>query len=143
MRMSNEIDIAATPERIFERARATDRWPEILPHYRFVRVLQLEPRLVEMAAWRPLRGLRGGIPVRWRALQWDDGAVPEIVFRHVRGWTKGMHVRWRFTALSGGITRVSIEHELGSPLAPFIAKYFIDPIASQTLACMKSITEAS
>ena len=138
MQTYNEIAIAATPQAIFERARATPHWPAMLPHYRYVRVLAADGprRVLEMAA------RRGIVPVRWRAEQIDDAAAPGIFFRHLGGWTKGMRVYWSFAPLADGTTRVRIEHELDSPLAPFIAKYFIDPIATRTLARMKELCEA-
>jgi ribosome-associated toxin RatA of RatAB toxin-antitoxin module len=137
--MRNEIVIDAPPQRIYERASATPHWPEMLPHYRYVRVLESNgPRsIVEMAA------RRGSIPVRWRAEQVNDPQRPQIFFRHLGGWTKGMRVYWRFTPLANGKTRVRIDHELHSPLAPFIGKYFIDPIATRTLARMKEICEGA
>jgi uncharacterized membrane protein len=136
--MSNEITIAAPPQRIFAHASDTPHWPQMLPHYRYVHVLSSEGsrRVVEMAA------RRGRIPVRWRAEQINDPAAPGIFFRHLAGWTKGMRVWWRFTALHNGKTRVRIDHELDSPLAPFIGRFFIHPIASRTLARMKEICEA-
>jgi ribosome-associated toxin RatA of RatAB toxin-antitoxin module len=136
--MANEITIAASPERIFERASDTPHWPQMLPHYRYVRVLDSDGkrRVLEMAA------RRGKIPVRWRAEQIDDPAKPQIFFRHLGGWTRGMRVYWRFTPLHNGKTRVRIDHELSSPLAPFIGKFFIDPIATRTLARMKELCEA-
>ena len=137
MNVTNEIFVNAPAMRIFEYAGATERWPELLPHYRFVRVLERvgQRRIVEMAA------RRGLIPVRWRAEQVNDPVTPRITFRHVSGWTKGMEVVWRFEPTETG-TKVSIEHELRSPIAPIAAKYFIDPIASRTLACMKRIAES-
>jgi ribosome-associated toxin RatA of RatAB toxin-antitoxin module len=144
MHMRNEILIAAPPERIFSHASATDRWPQILPHYRYVRVLSADGdrRVVEMAAKRPLDAVGIGIPVRWRAEQINDASLPQISFRHIAGWTKGMLVYWYFTA-ENGKTRVQIDHEWRSPLAPFIGKYFIDPIATRTLARIKEICECS
>jgi uncharacterized membrane protein len=149
MKMRNEILVNAPAERIYERAAATDRWPQILPHYRFVRVLSVDTdrQTVEMAAWaKPLdklgvlRYLRMTIPVRWKAEQINDPRTPGIFFQHVAGWTKGMRVQWRFED-AGGLTRVTIDHELRSPLAPFIGKFFIDPIATRTLRCMKALSE--
>lgn len=144
MQMTNEIVIAATPQRIFERASDTAAWPQILPHYRYVRVLQRDGSrcVVEMAARRSFDKLRMTIPVRWRAEQIDNAALPQIFFRHLGGWTKGMRVYWRFTPLNNRETLVQIDHDLRSPLAAFIGKYFIDPIATRTLACMKEICEA-
>lgn len=138
MKMTNDVLIDAPPDRIFAFASATERWPEILPHYRFVRILQGggARRIVEMAA------RRGFIPVRWRAEQTNDMLTPEIEFRHLNGWTKGMRVRWTFTP-EGLATRVCIEHELDSPIAHIAGKYFIDPIASRTLRCMKTLAESA
>ncbi len=138
MRMRNELFIGAPPQRIFDYASRTQNWPDILPHYRYVRVLESSgPRsVVEMAARRAFGALPLAIPVRWRAEQTNDAALPGITFRHVGGWTKGMRVWWRFVPRNGG-TQVQIDHEWRSPLATFIGKYFVDPIATRTLACMK------
>jgi uncharacterized membrane protein len=143
MQMSNEIVIAAPAERIFQRASDTPHWPEMLAHYRYVRVLASDGArsIVEMAARRPFEKINLTIPVRWRAEQINDAAAPQIFFRHLSGWTSGMRVYWRFTPAAGGKTRVRIDHELHSPLAGFIGKYFIDPIATRTLARMKEICE--
>lgn len=138
MHVSNEIVINAPAERIFERASATPRWPQMLPHYRYVRVLSSDGArsVVRMGA------RRGPIPVSWRAEQINDPAIPQIFFRHLGGWTKGMRVFWRFTSLDSGATHVCIDHDLDSPLAPIIAKFFIDPIATRTLSRMKALCEA-
>ncbi len=139
MNMRNQIVVNAPVEEVYGRAAATEQWPQILPHYRFVRVLSgdTQRRRVEMAAKTPL-----GIPVRWRAEQINDAHVPQVYFRHLGGWTKGMHVYWRFEP-QGTQTRVSIDHELHSPLAAIIGKFFIDPIATRTLRCMKRAAEES
>jgi ribosome-associated toxin RatA of RatAB toxin-antitoxin module len=145
MEMRNEIVISAEPLHVFEIAGATERWPQILPHYRYVRVLQADGnrRIVEMAARRSLGPLGLSIPVRWRAEQLNDANRPQIFFRHLGGWTGGMQVFWRFTPLANGKTRVRIDHVLRSPLASFIGKYFIDPIATRTLQCIKNVVEAA
>ncbi len=137
--MRNGIVMNAPAQRIYQHACATERWPDILPHYRFVRILSGDQarRTVEMAARTPL-----GIPVRWRAEQINDPAKPQISFRHLGGWTRGMQVRWHFET-QGAQTRVSIDHELHSPLAPIIGAYFIDPIANRTLRCIKALVEGS
>lgn len=139
MHMSNALLIDAPAQRIFERASATPRWPEMLAHYRWVRVLESsgERSVLDMAA------RRGPIPVRWRAEQINDPGVPQIFFRHLGGWTKGMRVYWRFVPAENGKTLVRIDHELDSPLASIIGKYFIDPIATRTLARMKQLCEES
>jgi ribosome-associated toxin RatA of RatAB toxin-antitoxin module len=53
----DRIVIRAPLERVFALARDVERWPELLPHYRWVRMLErrADGGRVEMAAWRPLR----------------------------------------------------------------------------------------
>ena len=141
--LRNEIVIAAPPDRVYARAGATERWPDFLPHYRYVRVLECdaERRVVEMAA------CRGPIPVRWRAQQRNDPVQSAIYFTHLSGWTRGMEVAWRFVAANGG-TRVRIEHVfpprygLPEPIAHHVVgMFFIDHIASRTLRCLKARCE--
>ncbi len=144
--MRNEIVMAAPARRIYDLAAATERWPHILPHYRYVRVLDMqgERRVVEMGA------SRSGIPVSWRAEQVNDPVAPHIGFRHVAGWTKGMEVQWLFEPVEGG-TRVIIEHVLDFrfPIAArFIGRhvvgtFFVHAIANKTLARIKALSEAA
>ncbi|HMD03163.1 MAG TPA: SRPBCC family protein [Candidatus Baltobacteraceae bacterium] len=138
------ITIAAPPERIYRLAAATERWPEYLPHYRSVRVLEErgETRVVAMAA------RRDWIPIQWIAEQTNDPARPAIRFRHVRGWTRGMEVEWTFEPLGDG-TRVTIEHHLRFrfPVAAewlgehVVGGFFIEYVARKTLARMKALAE--
>jgi ribosome-associated toxin RatA of RatAB toxin-antitoxin module len=140
MEMRNEIVINAPPARIFRYASDTERWPEYLPHYRYVRVLErsADSQVVEMAA------RRSGIPVRWRAEQRNDPQTPAIHFRHLGGWTKGMDVQWLFEPVEGG-TRVSIDHRshLRFPMDWIVGKLFVDHIATRTLRRMKTLSEGS
>ena len=39
MNTANEIWIAAKPKKVFKLAEAVERWPELLPHYRYVKLL--------------------------------------------------------------------------------------------------------
>jgi ribosome-associated toxin RatA of RatAB toxin-antitoxin module len=138
------IDIAASPETIYTMAAATERWPEYLPHYRRVRVLEgdARERVVEMAAWRDF------IPVKWIARQTNDAQRPHIAFHHLQGWTRGMDVEWLFEPIQGG-TRVTIEHRLRFrfPVASewlgehLVGRFFIDSVARKTLARMKVLAE--
>ena len=139
------IVIGAPAKRIYDLAVATERWPELLPHYSCVRILEERPgrRIVEMAARRDF------IPIRWVAEQFSDPERPTIRFRHVRGWTRGMEVEWRFEPLEGA-TRVTIEHRLVFlfPVAAewlgrnLVSKFFIEDVARKTLARMKVLAEA-
>src|SRR2546430_5718103 len=104
--------MSAAPAAIYALAAAVENWPELLPHYRWVRVLRSDGdwRLVEMAA------RRDRIPVRWWAEQRLDLQTPRITFRHVRGATTGMDVAWSFEQANGG-TLVRIIHDL-QPRSP-------------------------
>jgi ribosome-associated toxin RatA of RatAB toxin-antitoxin module len=145
METSNSVWMRATAERIYPLAVEVERWPELLPHYRWVTVLEREGnrKLVEMAA------RRDWIPVSWQAVQTLQPDVPLIRFRHVRGVTTGMEVEWRFEPKDGG-TLVTIHHalDLRWPLiGPWAAENVIGPhfvahIAGQTLRCIKQLVEA-
>ena len=143
MHTETKILIAAEPTAIYPFAAAVERWPELLPHYRWVRILSADGdrRLVEMAA------RRDRIPVRWWAEQRLEPHVPRITFRHVRGITAGMDVEWSFEPADGG-TLVRISHDLRPrwPLGPVIAQhligpFFIEDIAGKTLRCIKQLVE--
>jgi ribosome-associated toxin RatA of RatAB toxin-antitoxin module len=144
MHTENEIVIQADVGAIYPLAAAVERWPTLLPHYRWVRVLEEEGhrRLVEMAAHRD------GIPVRWWAEQVCYPEEPRITFRHVRGVTRGMEVEWHFTALPVGV-RVGIRHDLslGWPLIGglvaerIIGPHFVANIAGKTLRRIKALAE--
>lgn len=141
----NAVEIAAPADAIYQLAAATERWPELLPHYRFVRILDERGpmRVVEMGAWRDV------FPIRWVAEQVNDPARPHIRFRHVRGWTRGMDVEWLFTPLAPDRTRVTIVHRLQFqfPVAAewlgrhVVGNYFIYGVATRTLARMKQLAE--
>ncbi len=145
MKAHNEIWMRAPAHAIYRLAAEVERWPEILPHYRWVTLLERDGnrKLVEMAA------SRDGIPVRWRALQELDPETPAIRFHHVKGVTRGMDVEWRFQERDGG-TLVSIYHELdlrwpvmGQIVAErFFGPQFVANIAGKTLRCIKVLVEA-
>jgi ribosome-associated toxin RatA of RatAB toxin-antitoxin module len=145
----NTIMIRADAGEVYGLAAAVERWPEILPHYRWVRILEDDGkgrRLVEMAA------RRDWFPVRWRAEQRLFPDVPRITFRHVGGVTKGMEVEWTFATQGGGVVRVAILHDLprlaGWPLIGDLAAerivgpFFVSHIAGKTLGRIKELAEA-
>ncbi len=142
---SSSIEIDAAPATIFTYADATERWPLILPHYRYVRVLERRDamRVVEMAAWCDV------FPLRWVAEQTTDARRPHIAFRHIAGPTRGMEVEWLFEP-AGGRTRVTIVHRLDFdfPIAAawfgkhLVAGYFIASVAQRTLRRIKQRAEA-
>ncbi len=145
METRSQIAIAAPAATIFEFAAATERWADLLPHYRSVRVLSHHgaSRTVAMRAWR------GAIPISWVAEQTNDPLEPSIRFHHIAGPTRGMDVVWRFAPVVGG-TLVTIEHrlDLRFPIGSrwlgqhLVGEFFIDHVAHKTLARMKVLAEA-
>jgi ribosome-associated toxin RatA of RatAB toxin-antitoxin module len=153
MRTVDRIRVQAPFARVFAAASSVARWPSILPHYRWVRVL--DGGLVEMAAWRPFaRGLLK-YPTWWVSEMTIDRPAGEIRYRHVRGITREMQVRWRLEEVgegSGGSKGVDVEivHTWDGPRWPLIGRMaanlvigpiFIHGIASRTLAGIKRAVE--
>jgi ribosome-associated toxin RatA of RatAB toxin-antitoxin module len=144
MRSVMRIRMEASPERIFALAADVERWPELLPHYRYVRRLPAANGERHFA----MGARRGRIPVSWRATQRPRPADGIIEFTHTGGVTRGMQVAWRLVA-DGAATEVSIEHrlELGWPVIGrfaaerIIGPQFIDAIAGRTLRRIKRLVE--
>jgi ribosome-associated toxin RatA of RatAB toxin-antitoxin module len=144
MRSSNTIDIRAPREKIFRFVSQLERWPEWLPHYRFVRVLQRngERAIVNMGA------TRSGVPISWVSEYWTVPERCELHFRHLKAWTKGMDVVWTIEP-EGDVCRVTIVHDQAfrvgfvAPLVePLIGGLFIHHVAGQTLATFKRLIES-
>lgn len=149
MRTVDRIHVHAPLGRVFAAASAVERWPAILPHYRWVR--RGERNLVEMAAWRPFGLFR--YPTWWVSEMTVDRAAGEIRYRHVRGITRGMSVVWRMVEVgggSGGDVDVEVVHTWDGPAWPLVGRLaadlligpvFIHGIASRTLAGIKRAAE--
>ena len=149
MRTVDRTLMHAPLERVFEAAADVERWPALLRHYRWVRVLERRPEgaLVEMAAWRPFGP--AGYPTWWVSEMRVDRAAPAVHYRHVRGITRGMDVVWSFVP-AGEDTDVRIVHTWSGPRWPLIGAaaaslvigpVFIHGIASRTLAGIKAYVE--
>lgn len=147
MHTENSITIAAPAARIYELGARIERWPQILPHYRWVTILRDEGqrRLAEMAA------TRDGIPVKWVSIQELDPERRVIRYRHVRGMTRGMVVEWTIQPGDGGLL-VRISHDFDPPwprpLGPLVARYivgdlFVHNVATKTLRRIKSVAESA
>lgn len=150
MHSSVSIWIAAPPERVFDLVADLERWPDRLPHYRYVRVVAKDGARTRAQ----MSARRGMIPVFWEAEQTPDAAARTIRFHHVGGVTRGMSVLWTLRAERAGIsdgTRASITHDLDFRLGPplvsrfladrVLAPQFIEPIAGATLRRFKAIAE--
>ena len=139
------VQMSAPYERIFRLAAEVERWPEILPHYRYVRRLPADDGTRHFA----MGARRGIVPVAWAATQRPMADERRIDFHHTGGVTRGMEVAWRFTPI-GDVWDVSIEHELdlrwpligGFVAERVIGPQFIDAIAGRTLRTIKGLAEA-
>jgi hypothetical protein len=146
MHSENVVLMHGDLDRIVELAVDIERWPVILPHYRWVTLLDGggDHKVVEMAA------RRGRIPVRWRAVQEIDrsGSTPVITYRHIGGVTKGMEVDWTFVSGEKQV-EVRIRHDfdpgwplVGGPISErIIGPHFVWVIANQTLTTIQGIVE--
>jgi ribosome-associated toxin RatA of RatAB toxin-antitoxin module len=144
MQKTNSIIMHAPKVAIFETAANLELWPQILPHYRYIRYLERSPNrnVVVMAA------RRSGIPIKWTSEEIIDRDRVEIHFNHLKAFTKGMHVVWTFDERPDGVL-VTILHDLNfrvKILAPIadkvIGDFFIGSVANKTLRCMKQYVEA-
>jgi hypothetical protein len=139
---------------IFELARDVERWPELLPHYRFVRFTTRDGHgggIVEMSANRPFGAVNW--PTFWRSLMEvippGSPLGPAIRFRHIGGITTGMDVDWEFAG-AGSATAVRIVHVWNGPPLPLIGSLaaravigpvFVHGIASRTLSGLARAAE--
>lgn len=149
----DEQFVRAPLHRIFALASDVERWPALLPHYRFVRFLERRDDgggVVDMSASRPFGILQW--PTWWRSrmsVQSAPTSTPSIRFAHVAGITRGMEVEWTFEPRDAG-THVRIVHlwdgppvpAIGGPAATLlIGPVFVHGIASRTLAGLASAAE--
>ena len=145
MKSVMRMPMRAPFERIFPLAAEVERWPEILPHYRFVESVP-DPNGERRFA---MGARRGPIPVRWEAIQRPLRHERRIEFEHTGGVTRGMVVAWRFEP-AGDAWDVSIQHELdlrwpvigGVVSDRIVGPQFIDAIAGRTLRTIKRLAES-
>ena len=144
MHKANSIIMRAPKMSIFETAANLELWPQILPHYRYVKYLTRgqDRHVVVMAAQH------AGIPIKWTSEEIIDRDRVEVRFNHLKAFTKGMHVVWTFTETNEGV-RVEIVHDLKfripmlAPIAePIIGDFFTHNVANKTLRCMKAYVES-
>jgi coenzyme Q-binding protein COQ10 len=145
----DRVSIHAPLDRVFAAAQDVERWPRILSHYRWVRVLERrsDGAVVEMAAWRPFGPVR--CPTWWVSHMTVDRSAYEVRYRHIRGITRGMDVVWSLAPSGVGVD-VAVVHRWDGPWWPLvggvvarlvIGPVFIHGIASRTLAGIKRYTE--
>jgi ribosome-associated toxin RatA of RatAB toxin-antitoxin module len=153
MKTHDAIEIQAPPERCFRVAADVERWPAILPHYRWVRFQRKDgfgTGRVEMAAVRRFGPLP--YPVWWVSEMRVEPDRPAVLYRHVDGITTGMDVEWTFRPAGDGATQVEIVHDwprgaswplVGRLAADWvIGPVFIHAVASRTLRGVKREAES-
>jgi len=149
MRTVDRVSVNGSLERAFEVASDVERWPDFLPHYRWVKMLSRDSQngLVEMAAWRPFGVVK--YPTWWVSEMSILPSESRVLYKHVRGITTGMDVEWHLTENADTVD-ITIVHEWTGPNWPLIGglaanlvigPVFIHAIASRTLAGVKTHTE--
>ncbi len=143
VRTENSILIKAPLEKIFETTSNLLLWPKVLPHYRWIRILQAgdDGLVVKMGA------RRGSLPIQWTSRFQVDPNAHELHFEHLKAFTRGMRVLWTYTPTSEGV-RVTISHELDRASAfgrwfahHVLGEIFIRPVATRTLSHFKEYLE--
>jgi ribosome-associated toxin RatA of RatAB toxin-antitoxin module len=144
MRTVDEHVATAPPDACFRLAVEVERWPELLPHYRWVRFRHREREgegVVEMAAWRHFGPLP--YPTWWVSEMRHDPVARTVRYHHVEGITRGMDVWWEVRGLDDNRTLLSIVHEWSGPAWPLVGSlaathvigpHFVRHIAGRTLA---------
>ena len=148
MQTSNCIQISGSFNRIFDLAADIARWPEILPHYRWVKILEKRDGEVEAE----MAARHKGVPLWWRTIQRPIKEQKRIEFSHIGGITRGMQVQWTFTPVQNDGTEwlVEIHHQFHPPWPPpgpwfakrVIGEMFVKQVANKTLAKIKEIIES-
>lgn len=157
MHTVDEIEMNAPVEACLGAAADVERWPERLPHYRWVRFQRRDgfgSGRVEMAARRAFGPLP--YPVWWVSEMRTEPARPAVYYRHVDGITTGMEVVWEFHVSGPSRTRVRIAHDWAEgPAWPLpgavrgliadlvIGPVFIHHVAGRTLAGIKRHVETA
>lgn len=154
MTIVDERLVRAPLVRIFALATDVERWPALLPHYRYVRYLERRADgggIVDMSAYRPFGLVHW--PTWWRSSMRVHAAgqlpAPAVRFTHIAGVTRGMEVEWTFHPVADG-TQVRIVHVWDGPDIPIvgavaatlvIGPVFVHGIASRTLAGLAAAAE--
>jgi hypothetical protein len=150
----NETVVDAPLDLCVKHAADVERWPEILPHYRWVRFHRKEGFArgrVEMAARRWFGPLPW--PVWWLSEMTYDEVRPAVLYTHVGGITTGMEVVWSFEELDAWRTRVRITHDwdtgprwpLPMALRRLVARVVIGPVFIHSVAArtLRFVREAA
>ncbi|HEX6559794.1 MAG TPA: SRPBCC family protein [Longimicrobiales bacterium] len=140
----DEQFVHAPADVCFDVAADVERWPLILPHYRWVRFHSKDgfgAGVVEMSAWRQFpAGLK--YPTWWVSRMRSSAREPAVYYDHIDGVTRGMAVKWQLQP-QGPETLIRLVHEWAGPAWPLIGSFaasnvigphFVSAIAKRTLA---------
>lgn len=170
MKTSNRIVMSGNFNSIYSRAADIAQWPDLLPHYRYVNVLEQGPSVGMLSALagefemrqivsaRPetpyaiaeMAARHLGYPLWWKTIQIVLPDEKRIVFRHIGGITKGMDVEWTFAPLDVGDSWCVTIHHRFTPSWPWpgrwiaehiIGQIFVKQVADKTLQRMKFLAE--
>ena len=144
--------VRAPAEVCFSVAADVERWPSLLPHYRWVRFREKRgfgTGIVEMAAWR---SFPGGLkyPTWWVSEMSVKPDEPAVYYKHIDGITRGMDVKWELQR-RGDSTFIRLFHTWNGPGWPVIGSvaaswvigpHFVSAIAQRTLAGVAREAEA-
>jgi ribosome-associated toxin RatA of RatAB toxin-antitoxin module len=143
-----EIRIDGDLTAIYKLGAEIEQWPNLLPHYRDVRVRWQEGNRCVARMYAS----RDGIPVSWMCWQERDPATPRITFRHIGGFTRGMVAVWTFDQHDDDTVTARITHEFrkGWPIQSLdrfvtdtiVGEFFTHNIAGKTLGMVKLLAEA-
>ena len=144
MTIIDEQHVRAPVEVCFDVAADVERWPAILPHYRYVRFRQkqrLGNGVVEMSAYRRFPpGIN--YPTWWVSQMRASPDEHAVYYTHIDGITRGMDVKWELQP-RGNETFIRLFHTWDGPAWPVISgvaarlvilPHFVSAIAQRTLA---------
>jgi uncharacterized membrane protein len=148
----DERFVRAPADLCFHVAADVERWPSLLPHYRWVRFHEKQgfgQGIVEMSAWRSFpAGLK--YPAWWVSEMRASESETAVYYEHIDGITRGMSVKWELTQ-HGNTTLIRLFHRWRGPSWPIIrdiaanwviGPHFVSAIAQRTLAGVARAAEA-
>lgn len=148
MYSENVIVMRGAWQDIWQLSSEIEKWPDYLPHYRYVKLIKRSDDGLEKQA--DMSAMRDLLPVSWKTIQRlypaSDPAEAKIFFKHIGGVTKGMEVYWLFEPLGENVYRVTISHDwkpnwplVGSLAAHWIGEMIVKNVAGKTLARVRQL----
>jgi ribosome-associated toxin RatA of RatAB toxin-antitoxin module len=147
MYISNQIKMRGEWPVIWKLSSEIEHWPEYLPHYRKVKILEEYPEnqtyQAAMSAWRDF------LPVFWHSQQirfyGENPSDASVKYFHTGGVTNGMVVVWSFTPTGKpDELLVEITHNwnprwplIGKLASRLICQLIVHNIADKTLEAVK------